>query len=115
MFSSAGYITKIDSTDKLQSGFDFSEVAASMSHETMLEQIPSMLSEAEKGITFGQFFLQWINTTPATREMVESTLLTLGQRREIEILGADGEESRAKVHLKPEHVLRLPRQTKFIF
>lgn len=115
MFSSTGYITKIDSTDKLQSGFDFSEVAASMSHETMLEQIPSMLFDAAEGMSFEQFFLQRINTTPATREMVESALLTLSQRHEIEILGADGEESRAKVHLKPEHVLRLPRQTKFFF
>jgi hypothetical protein len=114
MFST-GYITKIDSTDQLQSGFDFSDVAATVSQDTMLEQIPAMLFEAPDGLTFEQFFMQLINTTPATRTMVEEALLALNERKEIQVLGLDGEESRARVHLKADHVLRLPKQGRFNF
>ena len=114
MFST-GYITKIDSTDQLQSGFDFSDVAATVSQDTMLEQIPAMLFEAPDYLTFEQFFMQLINTTPATRAMVEEALLALNERKEIQVLGLDGEESRARVHLKADHVLRLPKQSRFNF
>ncbi|RQP26275.1 three-Cys-motif partner protein TcmP [Piscinibacter terrae] len=114
MFST-GYITKIDSKDQLQGGFDFSEVAASVSQDTMLEQIPVMLFDIAEDISFEQFFLQLINTTPATRMMVESTLLKLSQLNEIQVLGEDGDESRARVHLKPDHVLRLNRQIRLMF
>lgn len=114
MFST-GYIAKIDSRDQPQSGFDFSEVAASVSRDTMLKQIPAMLFDATDGVTFEKFFLHLINTTPATRTMVESALLTLSQANEIQVLGEDGEESRARAHLKPGHVLLLPKQTRLIF
>lgn len=114
MFST-GYITKIDSKDQLQSGFDFSDVAATVSQDTMLEQIPAMLFDATEGITFERFFMQLINTTPATRTMVEAALLALNEQKEIQVLGEHGEESRARVHLKPDHTLRLPRQSRFAF
>lgn len=114
MFST-GYIGKLDDTGKLQSGFDFSEVAAVVSQDTMLEQIPRLLSEVPDGITFEQFFMRLINTTPATRDMVESTLLKLSAHQQVQVLGDDGVPSSARVHLKPEHVLRRPPQGAFSF
>lgn len=114
MFST-GYISKFDDEDKLQAGFDFSEVAALVSRDAMLEQIPAMLFEVSEGMTFEQFFLKLINTTPATRNMVESAILALNQGGEIQVVDEGGEVSRARVRLKPDHVLRLPRQTSFLF
>jgi three-Cys-motif partner protein len=114
MFST-GYVSKIDDENRLQAGFDFSEVAATVSQETMLEQIPAMLFDGDGDMTFEQFFLQLINTTPATRMMVESALLALNQSGEIQVIGEGGDVSKARARLKPEHVLRLPRQTRFMF
>lgn len=114
MFST-GYIGKFDDEHKLQMGFDFSEVAAVVSKETMMEQIPTMLHEGYEGMTFEQFFLQLINTTPATRSMVETTLLELHQSGEICVVDELGDASKARVNLKASHVLRLPTQRSFSF
>lgn len=114
MFST-GYVGKIDDENRLQMGFDFSEVAATVSKETMMAQIPAMLFEGAEGITFEQFFLRLINTTPATRSMVEATLLELHQSGEIMVTDNAGDASKARVKLKPDHVLRLPSQRSFCF
>jgi hypothetical protein len=114
MFST-GYIGKIDDENRLQMGFDFSEVAATASKETMMAQIPAMLFEGADGMTFAQFFLRLINTTPATRSMVEATLLELHQSGEIIVVDDAGDASKARVKLKPDHVLRLPSQRSFSF
>ncbi|KGG92591.1 three-Cys-motif partner protein TcmP [Comamonas thiooxydans] len=114
MFST-GYIGKFDDENRLQMGFDFSEVAAVVSKETMMEQIPVMLFEGAEGMTFEQFFLKLINTTPATRSMVEATLLDLHQSGEIVVLDEAGDASKARVKLKSDNVLRLPSQRTFSF
>ena len=114
MFST-GYIGKLDDEHKLQMGFDFSEVAATVSKETMMEQIPAMLFDGAEGMTFEQFFLKLINTTPATRSMVETTLLELHQSGEIVVADEFGHRSKARVNLKAGHVLRLPTQRSFLF
>lgn len=114
MFST-GYIGKLDDSGKLQAGFDFSEVAASVSQEVMLEQIPRLLSEVPHGITFEEFFMSLINTTPATRDMVETALLNLSGEQQVQVLREDGQPSNARVHLKPGHILRRPKQEAFSF
>ncbi len=114
MFST-GYIGKFDDENRLQKGFDFSEVAATVSKETMMAQIPAMLFEGAEGMTFEQFFLKLINTTPATRSMVEATLLELHQSGEILVLDEAGDASKARVKLKSDNVLRLPSQRTFNF
>jgi hypothetical protein len=115
MFST-GYIGKLDDHNRLQLGFDFSDVAAVVSKNTMMDQVPRMLFEAvDTSITFEQFFLQLINTTPATRSMVEAVMLDLHKVGEIAIFDESGVASRARVNLKPHHVLRLPSQLTFGF
>jgi len=114
MFST-GYIGKLDDENRLQMGFDFSEVAALVSKETMMEQIPAMLFDGAEGMTFEQFFLKLINTTPATRSMVEATLLDLHQSGSIVVLDEAGDASKARVKLKSDNVLRLPSQRTFSF
>jgi hypothetical protein len=47
--------------------------------------------------------------------MVESTLLKLSAHQQVQVLGDDGVPSTARVHLKPEHVLRRPPQGAFSF
>ncbi len=114
MFST-GYIDKLNDEHKLQMGFDFSEVAAEVSNDTMMEQIPALLLDGAEGMTFEQFFGQLINTTPATRSMVEAAVLELHQSGEIRVLDERGDASKARVRLKADHILRLPSQRTFGF
>lgn len=114
MFST-GYIGKLDDGNKLQMGFDFSDVAAAVSKETMMEQIPKMLFQGNDGITFERFFLTLINGTPATRTMVADALLDLHKLKEIHIEDLEGGVSRPRQHLQPEHVLRISPQQHFGF
>lgn len=114
MFST-GYISKLDDENKLQMGFDFSEVAATISKDTMMEQIPQMLFDGAEGMTFEQFFLKLINTTPATRNMVETTILELHKVGDILVVDERGEASKSRVSLKADHVLQLPSQRTFLF
>lgn len=114
MFST-GYISKLDDEHKSQTSFDFNEVAASVSRDTMMEQIPAMLFDGAEGMSFEQFFLSLINTTPATREMVEATLLELHHSGEIVVVDEAGDPSKARVKLKAHHKLRLPSQQYFKF
>ena len=114
MFST-GYIGKFDDENKLQMGFDFSEVAAKVSMDTMMEQVPKMLFDGREGMTFEQFFLKLINTTPATRDMVEAALLQLHHSGEICVVDERGDTSKARVNLKIDHILKLPAQRSFSF
>jgi len=114
MFST-GYTGKIDDENRLQMGFDFSDLAAIVSKETMMSQIPEMLFAGAEGMTFEQFFLKLINTTPATRSMVEATILELHQTGDIIVQDEAGDASKARVKLKADHVLRLPTQRSFVF
>jgi three-Cys-motif partner protein len=114
MFST-GYVSKLDDHNKLQMGFDFSDVAATVSKNTMIEQIPGLLSSGCEGKTVESFFLDLINTTPATRSMVEAALLELHHGGEIRVVDGAGDLSRARVNLKPDHVLKLPDQRAFLF
>ncbi|CAM5423750.1 three-Cys-motif partner protein TcmP [Eoetvoesiella caeni] len=114
MFST-GYIGKLDDGNKLQMGFDFSDVAAEVSKSTMMAQIPRLLFDRAEGITFEQFFLKLINTTPATQKMVQKTILDLHQLGEILVVDERGDTSRARVQLKGGHILKLPSQRSFLF
>ncbi|MBN8750972.1 Uncharacterised protein [Xylophilus ampelinus] len=114
MFST-GYIGKFDDENRLQAGFDFSDLAAAVSQEKMLAQIPAMLAEGGEGMTVEQFFLSLINTTPATRSMVEAALLALHHGGEIRVVDEAGDATRARVSLQSDHVLTLPSQRTFLF
>ncbi|ROT43868.1 three-Cys-motif partner protein TcmP [Pusillimonas sp. NJUB218] len=114
MFST-GYIGRLDDTNKLQQGFDFSPIAAEVSKETMLGQIPRILFDGADGISYEKFFLDVINTTPANQEMVKATVLELHQLGEIRILDERGEASRARSNIKPTYRLKLPAQKSFAF
>lgn len=99
MFST-GYAAKIDDQDKIQRGFLFDDLAEKISIETMLEQIPRYLAEAKEGISFEAFFAQRINSTPATKAMVEKTVLQLAHANEIVISNENGKilNKRAKIN-----------------
>lgn len=114
MFST-GYAARIDDDDKPQSAFEFDDLARNSSHSIMMEQIPRALETHRGGITLQDFFLERVNTTPATHAMLKEAALELVREGEIEVLGENGCISRVSKNLKSEHILRLPDQRPFVF
>lgn len=110
-----GYAAVIDSNGKPQSAFEFDDLAASQSHTSMLDEIPRLLDKNRDGISFGDFFLQRCNTTPATREMIEKAALELVREKEIEVVGENDSKRNVRTAIQNEHVIRLPKQKRFSF
>lgn len=112
---STGYAAKIDDADKIQRAFLFDDTAAKMSIETMLEQIPRYLAEAKEGITFDTFFAQRINSTPATKAMIEKTVLQLAHANEIVIANENGKIRSPRVSIKSTDLIKPYPQKLFSF
>ncbi|KMW45709.1 hypothetical protein AC240_19800 [Ralstonia sp. MD27] len=56
----------------------------------MIERISAMSFNGAEGMAFEQFFLKRLNTTRATRDMLEATLLELHQGGEIVVVDESG-------------------------
>jgi len=111
---STGYAARADDTNRVQSAFEFDDIAAKRSEADMLVQIPESLARSRDGISFADFFLQRINSTPATEEMVERAILHLVHEKHIEVVGADGSKRNVRTSLQKDHILRLPLQKTFL-
>lgn len=114
MFST-GYAARIDSKEGVQTAFEFDDVASVASHSAMKDQIPESLRKFEDGMRFADFFLQRMNFTPATRDMVESTVLDLVRDQQVEVVGDDGSLRHVRKALKANHIIRVPAQRTFLF
>jgi len=81
----------------------------------MLNEIPRILSATREGVTFGEFFVERSNHTPATRTMIERATLELVQEGQVEVAGADGGKRRVSAAIQDDHVIRIPWQRRFFF
>lgn len=114
MFST-GYAARIDDEERPQAAFEFDDVASASSLGTMLDQIPQVLAQAGDGKRFRDFFVERVNTTPATEAMVEEAVLRLVRERAVEVVGDNGSLRHVKKAIKADHVIRLPEQRPLIF
>ncbi len=110
-----GYAAKLDDADKPQIAFEFDDIAAGRSRDSMLTEIPRILSATQEGLVFGEFFISHCNNTPATREMIEKTTLELVQHGHVEVAGQDGSRRRVTAAIQDDHVIRIPKQKRFFF
>lgn len=112
---STGYAARIDDDAKPQTAFEFDDIASTASQDEMLVQIPQVLAQHRAGIPFKQFFVERVNTTPATEAMVERAVLQLVRDRQVQVIGSDGSQRNVRTALKPDHVIKLPDQQVFSF
>lgn len=110
-----GYVAKLDDTDKPQTAFEFDDIAAGRSRDSMLTEIPRILSSSQEGLVFSEFFISHCNNTPATREMIEKASLELVRHGHIEVAGQDGGKRRVTAAIKDDDVIRIPKQKRFFF
>ncbi|MCD6674631.1 MAG: three-Cys-motif partner protein TcmP [Burkholderiaceae bacterium] len=114
MFST-GYATRIDDKGRSQAAFEFDDLANKSSMRALHEQIPKILSGLPGGVRFRDFFIEQVNSTPATKSMIERAILDLAREKEIKVTGEDGSVRHVRMALKGDHVLRLQDQRAMIF
>ncbi len=114
MFST-GYAAKIDDDARPQYAFEFDDIASKSSHDVMMEQIPKALAKQRGGVRVQDFFLERVNTTPATKSMIAQAILSLVRERDVEVVGDNGSIRHVRKALQNDHVLRLPDQRPLVF
>jgi hypothetical protein len=108
-----GYDPHFDAQSRGQSslGFEFDDVARNESLRLLRDQIPQYLTRHPDGITFGAFFSDQCNETPATRSMIAEVLASLQLEKEISIQTENG-GLRRSASLDDSDVILLSKQRK---
>ena len=88
--------------------FDFGADAASLTHESLLIELPERLSRFGETVSFKHFFQSVVNETPATKQMIALAARQLTNDHEIEVLTTDRKLSRNGVGSHDDDLLRLP-------
>ena len=112
-----GYDPANDATldDQLSLGFMFDNNARQLTHDALVIDIPSKLSQYKQGINYSEFFTMTCNNTPADDELYREALTTLLQCKEIEIIGESDEIRRSGKSIKNSDMIRLSTQRIIIF
>lgn len=96
--------------DALDSEFLFNDFAEVQSIESMLNEIPRLLHQHKDGVRFDEFFKDNCNNTPATRAMIESTILKLVDAKEVEVVDDRGNMRGVRTAIQDDDIIRLARQ-----
>ncbi|TWU62617.1 hypothetical protein V7x_43520 [Crateriforma conspicua] len=94
--------------------FDFGHDAASLTHESLLIELPERLSRFGETVSFRHFFQLVVNETPATKQMIALAARQLTTDHEIEVLTTDRKLRRNGVIIHDDDLLKLPA-TKSLF
>ena len=89
-----------------QSSFLFDKSAKEQTRDSLLIQIPERLSGFDDLVSFGHFFDQNVNDSPATKEMIAEVISQLASDKEIEIFTKDKVERRGGVKLSEHDLIR---------
>lgn len=88
--------------------FDFGIDAASLTHESLLIELPERLARFGETVSFKHFFQSVVNETPATKQMIALAARQLTTDHEIEVLTMDRKLRRNGVIIHDDDLLRLP-------
>jgi three-Cys-motif partner protein len=97
-----------------QSTFLFDKSAKEQTRDSLLIQLPKRLSQFNGLITFGHFFNQIVNDSPATKQMIAEVFGQLASDKEIEIFTKDKKERRGGVKISEHDLIRIPQITSFL-
>ena len=100
-----------------KSAFDFcfDEVAEELTHNALLDELPSRIGEFDDGIQFQQFFAMTTNETPATGEMLSKALSDLSRDREVQVKDSHGKLRRPGSIIRPSDIICRPSQKLLLF
>lgn len=88
--------------------FEFDRDAASLTHESLLIELPERLSRFGEATSFKHFFQTVVNETPATKQMIAIAARQLTKDHEIEVLTTDKKRRRNGVIIHDDDLIRLP-------
>ena len=97
-----------------QSTFLFDKSAKEQTRDSLLIQLPKRLSQFDELVSYGHFFDQNVNDTPATKQMIADVLSQLARDKEIEIFTKDKKQRRGGVKISEHDLIRIPQITSFL-
>jgi three-Cys-motif partner protein len=91
MFNMVGYDPQFDNDFLSQNilDFGFDNTAAKASVSKMMDQIPKLITEKSIGITFGQFYENTCNQSPASLAIYKESMEKLIAYGELDLIGAN--------------------------
>ncbi len=90
--------------------YGFDDIAESLTLEAVRKELPKDIHQYPDGITYGIFYQQVANHTPATSDHLKAAIESLINVKEIEVFSPDGAERRKASTIRDEDILRVPRQ-----
>jgi three-Cys-motif partner protein len=94
--------------------FVFDEEARVLTEESLMVDIPQIISGSPEGKTFSDLLAETCNGTPATSDIYKDVIGNLIRYRELEVRGARGEKRRAANRIEEDDVITLASQRTFI-
>lgn len=116
MFSMVGYDPKYDTkfTGQNMLGFEFDDIAKRSSIESLMSDLPKIIYAHDEGSSLSTIFSSTCNTTPSTFKLYKHAIKQLHAEKDVEIIDSDGKIKRSASNIKPDDIIRPPRQGRLI-
>lgn len=94
--------------------FSFDEIANKQTLQSLVNEMPELIHDSVDGISFGEFYKNVSNSTPATSEHIRECAEILIEGKELEIKSVDGKQRRSAKTIKDTDIVTLPKQGRLI-
>lgn len=113
MFRSLGYTARDDAdfTGQGELGFCFDESASKASVHALATQIAPLVHEKKDGISFGELFSSYCNSSPADSARYRLAIEKLIEHKELIVVGKNGERRRRASTISERDLLKVSSQT----
>ena len=103
------------STRKANRLFGFDREAKEDSKDMMLDQIPEIIRNIDRSVTFADLYASTCNTTPAVAAMYKEALSLLASENYLEIRSKDGSIRKSSRSISSKDTISIPNQRRFVF
>ncbi len=93
-----------------QKEFLFDNAAEQLSMRSLLTDFPRRIASYNEGVSFGEIFRSICNETPATKSLIEQSLIELRNAKEIDVRGEFGEVRSRSSTIDDKDKLSIPSQ-----
>ena len=94
--------------------FSFDEIANEQTLNSLVNEMPELIHNSSEGISFGEFYKNVSNSTPATSEHIRKCAEILIEGKELEIKSIDGKQRRSANTIKDSDIVTIPKQGRLI-
>lgn len=108
--SMLGYHPRFDNERLGYQTFNFDSVAATASHDALMQELPKVIEDFPDGISLNLLFRHIVNQTPATKAMLAKAVRDLNIHDTLQLISNKGKLRRKDVQADDNDIIRLQRQ-----